>query len=117
MSKKAHNIIHKYGNKPWNYGKHHSEETKQKISESREGNTHSEETKKKMSIGKNTSGYYRVTKHKNKRYKQGFRWVYRYYEESKRKEISSVDIKELESKVKAHGLPWRKIKESDKDAS
>lgn len=80
-----------YYSNPNNY--HHSEESKQKISEAR-----------------NTSGYFRVYKNKNKECKQGFIWCYQYFDNGKNKRIASVDIKKLEEKVKAKGLPWRKIK-------
>lgn len=73
------------------------------------GKKHSEESKQKMSYAHNTTGYYRVSKHKNKRYKQGFIWLYRYFVDGKQKSIYSVDIKKLEKKVKAKGLKWRKI--------
>ncbi len=59
---------------------------------------------------KNTTGYYRVFKNKNSTYKQGFTWVYYYYDENgKQKRVSSVDLKKLEVKVKEKGLPWRKL--------
>lgn len=56
-----------------------------------------------------TSDYFRVYKKKRKDYKQGFTWVYSYYDDGKRREISSVNIKSLEKKVKAKGLDWRKL--------
>ena len=57
-----------------------------------------------------TSNYFRVYKHKNLECKQGFDWRYSYYgEDGKRKEISSVDIKKLEEKVKGKGFEWRKL--------
>lgn len=56
-----------------------------------------------------TSNYFRVCKHKKPECKQGFTWSYRYYECGQRKEISSVDIKKLEGKVRAKGLEWRKL--------
>jgi hypothetical protein len=93
MSKKAHALLHH----------------KDKII--------SEESKQKISMARNTSGYLNVYKEKCKKYKQGFRWKYQYYEDGKQKSIVSTDIKKLESKVKAHGLPWKKITESDKNAS
>lgn len=118
-------------------GYKHSDETKKKISEGREGITFSDEHRQKLSeshkgkpgywdgktrsvesikkmseslcISQNSSGYYRVSKQNSKRYKQGFRWVYKYRLNGKRKTISSTDIKKLEEKVKAKGLPWRRL--------
>ena len=90
-------------------GREVSNETKKKISEARKGKTRSDETKMKISEARNTSGYFRVTKHKNKNCKQGFIWIYRYSKNGKRKTISSVDIKKLEAKVKAKGLKWERI--------
>ena len=94
-------------------GKTLSDETKKKISEANKGIQHSDETKMKISEAQNTSGYFRVIKMKDKNCKQGFRWVYRYYEDGKRKTISSVDIKKLEAKVKSKGLKWEKLKGGD----
>lgn len=90
-------------------GKTRSDETKQKIRESLKGKKLCEEHKKKISKKINTSGYYRVHKHKNSKYKQGFFLTYRYYENGKRKTIASVDIEKLEEKVKSRGLPWIKF--------
>lgn len=104
------------GNKPWNTDKNLSEEHKQKISESMKGTkpwitgkNHSEEYKQNMSESTNTSSYLYVYKRKDKTCKQGFIWCYRYRINGKRKAILSVDIDKLEEKVKAKGLPWRKI--------
>lgn len=58
---------------------------------------------------KNTSNYYRVHKKKEKRTKQGFTWVYSYYENNKQIRISSVNFETLKKKVQAKGLPWYKI--------
>lgn len=68
---------------------------------------HTEETKEKISIANNTSGYLNVSKTKSISCKQGFTWKYSYTENNKLKQISSVDIKKLEEKVKAKGLKWR----------
>ena len=38
--------------------------------------------------------------------KQGFYYQYSYTEEGQRKFIKSIDIMELEEKVKSRGLPW-----------
>lgn len=92
-------------------GYKHTDESKQKISKVHKGKTISDETKHKMSESRNTSSYFRVSKHKDKTCKQGFIWRYVYLDEKgKIKEIVSVDIKKLESKVKAKGLEWRKLK-------
>ena len=58
---------------------------------------------------KNTSNYYRVSKTKTKKTKQGFTWVYAYSKNNKRKRISSVSLETLKKKVQAKGLPWYKI--------
>ena len=114
MSRKAHQILH-------SINRTFSEETKKKISESKKGkycgenhpmyNKHfSEESKINMSKSRNTTKYFRVSKHKCKTCKQGFQWIYQYYDENgKRKNITSVNIEKLEEKVKVKGLLWRKI--------
>lgn len=86
-------------------GYKHTEETKQKMRKPK-----SEGMKYKISKTMNTSGYFRVTKQKDKKSKQGFYWRYIYKENGKSKSISSVDIEKLEQKVKAKGLEWRKFK-------
>lgn len=50
--------------------------------------------------------YYQVYKRNNKRCKQGFNYVYEYFENYKLKTLSSVDIDELEKKVKSKNLHW-----------
>ena len=99
------------------YGKKHTQESREKMSEALSGENHpnygkkfSEDRRKKMSKAQNTTGYYRVYKKKRTDYKQGFRYVYQYYDDDKKRhEISSVDIKKLEKKVKAKGLEWLKF--------
>ena len=81
------------------YGKNHS----------RYGKSHSDSTKLKMSKAHNSTGYYRVTKMNSSSCKQGFRWGYSYYEDRKRKLISSINIEDLEDKVKSKGLPWFEV--------
>ena len=54
----------------------------------------------------NKTGYYRVSIIKSTQVKQGFYYQYSYTEEGQRKFIKSIDIMELEEKVKSRGLPW-----------
>lgn len=97
-----------------NKGKILSNETRRKMSESHKGNknplygkTHSDETCKKISKTKNSTGFFRVSKHKNITYKQGFTWVYQYSDGSdKQKAITSVNLDKLKEKVLAKGLEW-----------
>lgn len=86
------NHAHMSGKNHWNYGKNHSKEVCMKMSKS-----------------KNTTGYYRVSKVKNKRYKQGFYYEYDYYENKKKKCINSKDLNDLKEKVIKKGLEWKKI--------
>lgn len=91
------------------YGKHLSQETKRKMSKKHKNKIVTQETKEKLSRINNTTGYFRVSKHKNKIYKQGFCYEYNYYDNGKRKKLSSVDFNKLEKKVKDKGLPWKKL--------
>ena len=90
-------------------GKHLSDETKQKISKSEKGKEVTLETRIKLSKSQSSTGYYRVQKHYDKKFKQGFEWVYKYREDGKQKKISSVNLMKLESKVKSKGLLWLKL--------
>ena len=113
-------------------GKTHSEETKQKIRELNIGKTHSEESKMKMSlhqqkqmlfmenrinVGKprNSSGIFRVSKHKDKKCKQGFTWRYQYMENGEEKSITRVSLDKLEKEIKSRGLPWIKIEDDNNE--
>lgn len=60
-----------------------------------------------------STGYYRVTKEYNKKYRFGFIWVYQYNENGKYKKISSINIRKLENKVKEKGLIWYEIGNED----
>lgn len=116
------------------FGRKHSDETRAKMSKARKGKkfteehrknlseslkgknygkTHSDKTKIEWSKKKNTSGYFRVTKHKNKTSKQGFDWCYRYYEDGKRKTIRRVSLADLENEVKNRNLIWLKFNDGD----
>lgn len=86
LTQAEHNSIHKK-NKP----------------QSLESNT------KRSKTQSQDSNYLRVSKKRDPRYKKGFTWRYCYYENGKQKNISSVDIKKLEKKVREKGLPWKKL--------
>lgn len=102
------------------YNKKHTEETKKLMSKnhadvSGENNPHygkprEMKTKLKVSEKQNTTGYFRVIKAPCKQCKQGFRWRYTWREMGERKELSSVNIKDLEKKVKEKGLEWKVLK-------
>lgn len=116
------------------YGKKHSKETIKKMSKAKSGENNpmknpeiaakisgknnpnygwlSDEHREKISRAKNTTGFFRVHKNKNSAYKQGFRYVYKYYDDDKKHHaISSVSLEKLEKKVKAKGLEWFKLEE------
>ncbi|MBE6492865.1 MAG: hypothetical protein E7Z82_08015 [Methanobrevibacter sp.] len=73
--------------------------------------TVSDEQKLKISANGSSTGFFRVNKHKDKTCLKGFRYVYRYYEGDKRKEISSVDILRLKENVIKKGLKWAVVEE------
>lgn len=73
--------------------------------------SHSIESCQKMSNSHNTTGFFRVNKHKDKRYSQGFIWVYSYYKNGKRHHISRVSLTDLKKEVIAKNLVWHIINE------
>ena len=75
----------------------------------RQGKKHNKHTLMKISKSKNTSGYFRVSKHKDKKTKQGFLWCYSWYEKGKRRNLTSLHLYKLKLKVLKKGLPWGKI--------
>ena len=100
------------------YGKHHSKETKEKLSELLSGENHPFYGKKfsddvciNMSKPRNTTGYFRVCKRKNSMCKQGFTWSYDYFEDNKRKSITCVNLESLKEKVINKGLEWKILDE------
>jgi len=99
------------------YGKHLSEEWKQKISETKKGTTLTKEHKIKTSKTMNSTGYYRVTKSKQKNAKQGFYWVYKYYEDGKRRAIYATTIEKLKKKVLDRGFEWIEFIQGDENIS
>lgn len=85
----------------------------QLISPSKHSKLHSENrtlnSLVKQSKTRNTSGYFRVCKLKDKRRQNNDMWRYLYPEDGKQKAIVAKTIPELEQKVKAKKLPWKKL--------
>lgn len=93
-------------------GKHHTDESRKKISDARKYWECTFDEKLAVSKSKNSSGYFRVTTQPCKTCNQGFAWVYKYYDENhKRCSIISVDLDKLKEKVIAKGLEWIKLDE------
>ena len=90
-------------------GYKHSPESKAKISKELSGIKRSNDFKLHLSKLKSSTGYFRVSKRKNKKYLNGFIWIYSYYEGDKRKVLMSVDLNKLERKVRSKGLIWKKF--------
>ena len=93
------------------FGKNHSEETKYHLSEIRKGIPLSQQQRINVSKSRNTTGFFRVSKKKDKCAKQGFIWTYSYYEGNKRRVLSSVSIDKLKQKVLAKKLEWMEFEE------
>lgn len=113
ISHGKHMMLHLKGENSPMWGKHLSDEIKEKIRQTKLGTKHSEKTKLRISRILNTSGYRNVCKEICKTCKQGFRWKYLYYEDGKQKSISSISIEKLEKKVKEKGLPWNVLNEEE----
>lgn len=62
---------------------------------------------------KDNTGFFRTRKEKDKRYPQGFRWKYYYFEDGKQKTKSSTDLNKLEKMVNDINQIW-KITDEDK---
>ena len=101
-------------------GKYVSEETRKRLKRSLKGNNsgkdnpnfgkpRSKQVREKISKTMNSTGFFCVSKKKSCRVKQGFIYSYSYFEDGKRKNITSIDIKKLEKKVKEKGLDWKKL--------
>lgn len=113
LKKEDHMREHMKGNQR-RKGIPHTAEIKEKIGNSIRGRKNSLKTKIKMSKNQNTTGYFRVSKKKSKYVKSGYRYDYSYYENNKRKHITSVDLTKLEQKVKEKGLEWFKLQGDEK---
>ena len=62
---------------------------------------------KKWGDSRNTTGFYRVYKHKNEKYKKGFLWCY--YMKQNRQYIYSSNLETLQAKIEERGLDWKII--------
>lgn len=54
----------------------------------------------------NSTGFFRVTKSKDKSYNQGFAWRYEYWDNGKKKKFSRIDFFKLKEEVHKRNLPW-----------
>lgn len=108
-----HMSLHKSKEKHHCWGKHRSDEIKQKISKTMTGMKNTNEHNKRISKSSNTTGFFRVIKRNNKKYKQGFLWAYVYYKDGKKRQtfITSLDLLKLKQKVIKKGLEWLVIDE------
>lgn len=99
-------------------GKKHSDKTKEIMSDIKKqqykgkgnpmyGKHHSLESQIKTSKSLGSSGVFRVSKHIDKRKRQGFCWEYTYRDDNgKKKRLCSIDINILKSRVLNLNLPW-----------
>lgn len=62
---------------------------------------------KKWGDSRNTTGFYRVYKHKNEKYKKGFLWCY--YMKQNRQYIYASNLETLQGKIEERGLDWKII--------
>ena len=100
----------KKGWKNPNYGKKLSPERRKQLLEYVKKPC-TETHRQNLSKSRNKTGYFNVSKHHNKKYKQGFIWRYLYLQDGKRHEIQRVNIVDLEREVKKRGLKWLKFEE------
>ena len=119
-----HNDGNKTNNKIWNLipmsqtehmNIHYNEGLRERLREVNFDKDIPEETRQKMSHSRNTTGFFRVTQRNDKCCKQGFMWTYQYYEEKRKgqKAITSVDLLILKQKVLDKGLEWLIIDEDN----
>ena len=115
MTKSEHAALHSKGVPMPNHvkemmhkihkGKILSDETKQKISNSKKGVKLKDTTN--MSKNKNSTGFFRVSTKPCQKCEHGFTWIYQYYDENgKHKVIHSVNLLKLKQKVVNQGHDW-----------
>ena len=90
------------------------EEWCKNISAGKKGVKLSENAGVNMSKNRNTSGFYCVSTKNCPQCKQGFSWIYQYYDENiKHRVIHSVDLLKLKNKVIKKGLKWLVIDDNN----
>jgi len=115
MTRQEHNALHSKGvpmpehvkemMSKIHKGKILSDETKEKISNSKKGVKLKDTAN--MSKNKNSSGFFRVSTKPCPQCNQGFSWVYQYYDENgKQQAIHSVNLLKLKQKVINSGQDW-----------
>lgn len=97
------------------YNKKHTQQTKQKMSESKKGRDQSLNQQIQRSKSNNTTGYFRVSKEYTKYAKQGFVYTYQYYDKklNKRVKIRRTSLINLKSEVLKRKLTWKQLKEDN----
>lgn len=73
---------------------------------SMKGKNIKQSSKIKQSKSKSSTGIFRLQKWKNKNVKQGFVWVYEYFEGKNRIILTSVNLDKLKEKVIKNNLRW-----------
>ena len=102
-----------YGGELSGYGNPmHNPEIAKRNACNRKGFKHSTDTKLRISKNKNKTGFYRVFKEVDDKLSQGFTYRYEFRKDNKKHGvIRSINIRELEEKVKSRGLDWIIINE------
>ena len=97
------------------YNKKHTEQTKQKIRESKQGKNQTLNQQIQRSKSNNTTGYFRVSKEKTNNTKQGFVYCYQYYDKTlnRRIKIRRTNLINLKNEVLKRKLTWKEIKEDN----
>lgn len=108
ISVSEHMSFHNSKEKHHMWKKPFTEEMKKAMSEKRKGMKNSKEHNQRISETRTSTGFFRVSKRKNVKYKQGFLWCYNYYPEmgKRQKMITSTNLLKLKEKVLSKGLDW-----------
>ena len=125
-----HELLHRlifrefYGDIPEGYIVHHKDENpfnncilNLSLMSIKEHQNHhnigNDEKHKKISYARNKTGFRNVSIQKGDSYKQGFTYMYRYYDNGKPKRIYSTTIEGLREKVLAKDLIWEEFAEAE----